>query len=245
MTCRILAVGALLLVGSLLVAAPAPKAPEQPGPTTKEELRVGRKRMEAVMLAVINYADVNNGQWPTNITDGDGKAILSWRVRLLPFLEQKELYEKFDLSEPWDGKSNRKLVEQMPEVFAPARRVAKNKGETFCQGFDGPGAAFMAGARPQLLASFPDGTSNTIGLVEAGEPVVWTKPADIAFDPEKELAKLGGVYADEFWVGMCDGSARLAVTKHIDAEQFRRAVTTADGFVLDLDSAFGRVPKGR
>lgn len=245
MTRRHLVLVAALLAAGLLVAAPAPKAPEQLGPTTKEELRTGRKRMATVLTAVHNYLDANNGNWPTDITDDGGKPILSWRVRLLPYLEQETLYKQFDLSEAWDGTANRKLIEQMPDCFAPARKVTKEKGQTFYQGFDGPDAPFWAGKQPKFPASFPDGTSNTIALVEGGEPVTWTKPADLPFDPTGDLPKLGGVYGDEFWVGMCDGSVRLAVTRHVDAEQFRRAVTTADGFVVDLDSALGRGPRMR
>lgn len=240
---RCLSLGVLLLASSLVAAAPVPKSPEQLGPTTKEELRTGKKRMQALVLAAITYADEHNGKWPTNVTDEKGKTLLSWRVRLLPYLGQKELFEKFDLTDAWDGKTNRKLVEQMPDCFAPARNVTKEQGVTFCQGFDGPGAAFEAGKPLRFPASFPDGTSQTIALVEAGEPVTWTKPADVAFDPKGDQPKLGGVYDGEFWVGMCDGSAYLAVTKHIDFEQFQRAVTTADGYVLDLEAALGRSPK--
>lgn len=239
MTARSLALSAAFVSASLVVAAPVPKSPEQLGPTTKDELRTGKRRMQALVLAAITYADDHNGQWPANVTDEKGNALLSWRVRLLPYLGQKELYEKFDLTQAWDGKANRKLVEQMPDCFAPARNVTKEQGVTFFQGFDGLGAAFEAGKQLRFPASFPDGTSNTIALVEAGEAVTWTKPADIPFDVKGEQPKLGGVYDGEFWVGMCDGSAYLAVTKHIDFEQFQRAVTTADGYIVNLDAAFG------
>ena len=240
MTARTLALAVVLAAAAVAAAAPIPKASDQPGPATKEELRAGRKRMAALVLALHAYIDDHNGLWPTNVVDGEGKVLLSWRVQLLPYLGEEELYKRFDLTESWDGKTNRKLIEQMPDAFAPARDVTKNKGETFYQGFDGRGAAFDASARLKFPGSFPDGTSNTIALVEAGEPVIWTKPADIAYDSSAELPKLGGVFDGEFWVGLCDGSVWLAVTKKLDAQNFHRAVTTADGFVVDMDSAFGR-----
>ena len=45
-----------------------------------------------------------------------------------------------------------------------------------------------------------DGTSNTFGVVEAGPPVAWTKPADIPFDPKKPFPKLVGPYTNALHV---------------------------------------------
>src|SRR5262249_29159759 len=45
--------------------------------------------------------------------------LLSWRVAILPYIGQRALYQRFRLNEPWDSKHNKKLLAQMPKVFAP------------------------------------------------------------------------------------------------------------------------------
>jgi len=240
MTPRRLALVVPLLIGVGVVAAPVPKVEVEPGPATKQELRTGRERMRQLIIAIHSHADANNGLFPSNVIDGKGKALLSWRVRLLPYLEQDELYKKFDLTEAWDGPNNSKLIDAMPAAFAPARGKTKKSGETYYQGFDGPGAAFKSGGGIRIPASFPDGLSNSIAVVEAGEPVTWTKPDDLLFDPKAAaLPKLGGVFDGEFFVGLCDGSVRVALTRRIDDRHFRLMVTANDGEVNDSDTAFG------
>lgn len=238
MTARHIALALPLLAVGLAVAAPVPKVEGDPGPATKGQLRTARQRMAHIILAMHTYNDANN-RFPANVTDGKGKVLLSWRVLLLPHMGQGDLYKKFDLTEAWDGPNNIKLVEQMPDCFAPARGKTKKAGETFYQGFEGADTVFQPGKKVHV-AAIPDGSSNTIAVVEGGEPVTWTKPADIPFDPKAaELPKLGGVFDGEFFVGMSDGSVRLALTKHVDPEQFRLMVTASDGMVVNWDAAFG------
>src|ERR1043166_2473231 len=74
--------------------------------------------------------------------DADGKPLLSWRVLLLPYLEQNELYKKFHLDEPWDSAHNLALIQEMPRTYAPFRSEAGSRHESNYQVFFGPGAAF-------------------------------------------------------------------------------------------------------
>jgi hypothetical protein len=67
---------------------------------------------------------------PTDIVDKNGKVLLSWRVLLLPYLEEGALYKQLKLDEPWDSKHNKKLLEKMPKVFASPRVTLKRKGLT-------------------------------------------------------------------------------------------------------------------
>jgi hypothetical protein len=47
-----------------------------------------------------------NGRLPAPaLRDKDGKQLLSWRVALLPFLGEMELYKQFHLDEPWDSET--------------------------------------------------------------------------------------------------------------------------------------------
>src|SRR5207253_463406 len=123
----------------------------------------------------------------------------------------------FKLDEPWDSEHNKKLIPLMPSIYADPRGKNKGDGMTYYQVFVGPGSVFEPfirggpGARTNALmpADIPDGTSNTIMAVEAGKPVIWTKPDDLPFHPDKALPKLGGLFPDGFHAALCDGSVRF------------------------------------
>ena len=157
---------------------------------------------------------------------------LSWRVAILPFIEQNALYQQFKLDEPWDSPHNKKLIPLMPQVYAPLGGAKAEKGMTFYQIFTGP-AAMQNGMR--IPASFPDGTSNTIFVVEAAEPVIWTKPQDIPFDPKKPVPKLGALFGGDFNVVLADGSVRFIRRAKISDETLRYAIMPADGMPLGSD----------
>ena len=79
-----------------------------------------------------------------------------------------------------------------------------------------------------MPTDFPDGTSYTILLVEAGEPVPWTKPIDLPYDPEKPLPKLGGMFGGESYVVMCDGTVRR-LKRQADESQVKLTIMPNDG----------------
>src|SRR5262245_25099565 len=108
--------------------APAPKE-ETPGPITAAQLKESAKNLEQIALAFHNYNDTF-GTLPTNVLSKDNTPLLSWRVQILPFVEQDELYKQFTLDEPWDGEHNKALVAKMPKLYAPVR-VKADPGKTF------------------------------------------------------------------------------------------------------------------
>ena len=228
-------------------SAPAPEDKEtiegqvaaEPVKATEEEaakhLKNSQTNLKQIALAVMNYADANNGQLPRDMTDKDGKALLSWRVLILPYVEQGELYKKFKLDEPWDSKHNRELLEKMPDVFASPRVVVKKKGFTVYQGFAGAGALFEPGKKHRFPASIPDGTANTIMAVESTMAVPWTKPADLPFDEKKDLPDFGKAFSAKPLGVLCDGSTRILDLKKISPKTLKAAITIAGGEVLGKD----------
>jgi prepilin-type processing-associated H-X9-DG protein len=158
---------------------------------------VSQNNLHQIGIAMHNYAANHDGRLPPAASrDPEGRPLLSWRVLLLPYIEDGEQYEQFHLDEPWDSPHNLALLPKMPRTYkAPADAFPGNVPyTTFYQAFTGPDTAFELSTGPRLLDDFPKSTSVTILVVEASEAVPWTKPQDIEYDPDKPLPKLGGVF---------------------------------------------------
>ena len=122
--------------------------------------------MKFIALAFHNYANSRN-QFVTNIYDDQEEPLLSWRVSLLPYLEQETLYREFHLDEPWDSEHNLKLLERMPAVFAsPLADRAVAPGHTQYLALAGAETPFP-GNRKLTFASVRDGLSDTLMFVRA------------------------------------------------------------------------------
>jgi hypothetical protein len=210
--------------------APGPKPrDEPPGPITAEQLQTSDNNLKQIVLGYHNYNDTF-GFLPTNQLSKDKKPLLSWRVQILPFIEEDNLYKAFKLDEPWDSEHNKKLIERMPKIYAPVRGKA-DAGMTFYQAFGGSNGWLKPGA--SIPRSFPDGTSNTIVCAEAAKPVVWTKPDDLVFDG-KAVPALGGMFDGRFHAALMDGSTRR-FRKGVDPEILKLLIDPADGMPLPRD----------
>jgi hypothetical protein len=227
------ACGLGIVVAIPVQSAPAPKEKETPLPATTPALfQKSTNNLKIIGLAMHNFNDAV-GNMPSNFQTKDGKPGLSWRVAILPFLEEDKLYREFKLDEPWDSEHNSKLIEKMPKVYTPVRGRAE-KGQTFYQMF--AGERTMLDPKGMLtLASVTDGLSNTFMVAEGGKPVVWTKPDDLPFDGTK-IPELGGMFDGQFNMLMGDGSV-MRFPKGVDADVLRRGIDRADGEVVDFDDA--------
>lgn len=223
----------LLVAVAALVAVPAAGNDEPP---SWKAVITSQNNLKQIALAFHNYESAN-GFFPQDVKDKDGKPLLSWRVQILPYIEEEELWKQFKTDEPWDSDTNKKLIEKMPKVFAPVHTKAK-AGHTFYQGFTGGGALFGGKDKPTLIG-ITDGTSNTALVVEAGDPVMWTKPADVVYDPKKPLPKLGGDLDGNFNLGFADGSVRW-VRKGFDEKVMRAIITANGGEVIGTEGLFKR-----
>ena len=174
--------------------------------------------MKQMAFAMYNYNDGEPGHLPENATihSPDGKPLLSWRVALLPYLEQSSLYNQFHLDEPWDSPHNQTLIPLMPKVFAIPTTDPKKyqQGLTYYRVFLGPGTAFLPrDGKPPRLGTIPDPLSDTIMIVEAAEPVPWTKPDELVYDPDGPLPPLGGHHRSGGCnIAMFDGSVPASLT---------------------------------
>ncbi len=187
--------------------------------------------MRQMTLASLNYESAY-GHFPTQASyDKNGKPLLSWRVHVLPFIEQNELYEQFHLDEPWDSPHNRKLIDKMPQAYA-SPSVGDLGGKTVYLGIAGEGMMF--GKNKIGFGQITDGSSNTVLMVEAdpSRAVEWTKPEDYEVDRRRPLDGLGGVQTGGFIVTMADGSSRL-MRPNIDPKTWLNLLTIGDGNIVD------------
>jgi hypothetical protein len=163
-------------------------------------------------LAMHNYSFYNGRLLPpATIYDPNGKPLLSWRVAVLPYLGHEELHKQFKLDEPWDSPHNSPLLAKMPKVYAPPGGKTKEPYTTCYQVFVGDGGMFEKKEGISLSeVSAADGASNTIMIVEAREPVPWTKPVDLPYTADQPLPEFGGLLDDGlFSVVYGDGSVRV------------------------------------
>jgi hypothetical protein len=186
--------------------------------------------LKQIGLAMHNYHTTYNNFPPAATYDKNGKPLLSWRVLILPYIEQDALYKEFKLDEPWDSPHNKKLIEKMPKVYELPGATTQHKHGTFYQVFHGKGAGFE-GKTSLRITDFLDGTSNTILVVEAGRDVPWTKPEDVEFDPGKAVPSLGGAFKKGFNAGFADGSVRF-LQQSINKDTLKALITRNGGEVI-------------
>ena len=129
-------------------------------------------------------------------------------MEILPYLGYESLFKEYRLDEPWDGPNNIKLLEKkMPPEFRYPNDAADSKNASYYV-LTGPGTVFE-NEKSCRYAEIRDGSSNTLLIVEAKRDIPWTKPDDIAYDPEKPLPKLGGWSDKGFNAAFADGVVRF------------------------------------
>jgi len=188
------------------------------------------RNIKQLMLALHNFHTVFE-RFPGYGTANDaGEPLLSWRVRILPFLGHQELYARFRLDEPWDSEHNKGLIAEMPEVFAAAgSRFSRQEGMTNFRVPGGPASMF-----PDLVGlsfkDFTDGSSNTIGILEVDDDhaVVWTRPESFEIDSAQPLIGLGGHARDRWCFARGDGSVGFKGPDY-PAEKLRALLTRNGG----------------
>jgi prepilin-type processing-associated H-X9-DG protein len=185
-----------------------------------------QNNLKQISIAMLNYESAYGKFPPAAICDKNGKPLLSWRVAILPFIEQNNLYNQFKLDEPWDSEHNKKLASVVVKVYTHPEQPDQLSGICHYRLFYGKDAMFDL-KNGRGLATITDGLSNTIAVVEAAEGVPWAKPDDFAYDPKKPLPKFATFSSGGFNAAFGDGSVRFL--SHSLPEKTLRAYITANG----------------
>ncbi|NOZ40333.1 MAG: DUF1559 domain-containing protein [Planctomycetes bacterium] len=200
------------------------------------------RKMKQLGLAMHNYHDAMK-KFPTAATyDSKGQPLLSWRVQLLPYLDQQKLYEQFHLDEPWDSPHNKTLIAKIPKAFQSPENPADKKHKTRFLVPVGKTTIFP-GRKAMSFASIRDGSSNTIMLVQVASEsaVVWTKPDDLQFDPKSPLTGIAEPKQGWFQVTMADASTRSIPTT-VKPELLRNLFGRADGQLINWEDVYTTRP---
>lgn len=191
--------------------------------------------MRQIGVAIHTYHEVY-GQFPVAGRDTnhyrDGKPLLSWRVHLLPFLEEDILFQQFKLDEPWDSPHNLQLANRIPAIYVnPGNRGLGNKTTYLAP--VGTGSIFGSDKKVGFR-DVTDGTAGTIMMLDVGpdKAVPWTKPEDLPYGPDNPLQSLGDI-GDSFMALFADGSA-LRLSNRIDSASLLGLFQRNDGELVDI-----------
>jgi prepilin-type processing-associated H-X9-DG protein len=188
------------------------------------------------MLGVHTYADqhchANDNLFPTDIYDNDGTPLLSWRVALLPYLEEGVLYKKFRLAEPWDSPHNIQLLREMPACFRYPRHDRRSAGMTSYIAVKGDGLFLDPGGKPRVFSDFADGTSRSVAIVEVppSMEIEWTKPDPPMRDVDGFLEATSNCHGgSRFHAAFADGHVEMLDGSKINRQVFRWLLTINGG----------------
>jgi hypothetical protein len=222
-----------VLAATLILLAALPGC----GPSNAVDKQISANNLKQLAMGMLNYRD--SMMWLPPVTGkvqgqaegmpwqpGMVPAGLSWRFHVLPYIEQDNLYKLAlftkppNEAEPW----NRSDLLGVPvRTFMSPVAGQTDPTKTYYRVFVGGGALFSGSENdPGVLRA--DTAANTIMIVEAGEAVPWTKPEELAYDPDKPLPPLGGLFADGFHAAFADGSVRF-IPRTTDEKTIRAMIT--------------------
>lgn len=142
-----------------------------------------KNNLKQIGLALHNFHEKYGRFPPAYLADDDGRPMHSWRVLILPFIDQQTLYNEYRFDEPRDGPNNRKLRDQIVDVFRcptdhPDRKSA-NATDTSYVAVVGP-ETMWPGSQPVRFSDVTDGMSSTLMVVEiANSGIHWMEPRDL------------------------------------------------------------------
>ncbi len=191
--------------------------------------RQSQNNLKQIALALLNYESAHGHYPPSVLYDKKTGTPYSWRVAILPYLEQNEIFKQYRLNEPWDSEHNKQVLEYRPiQLLSPTDPTSTNAAYYTLVGPE----TLFAGKDGTKIRAVTDGTSNTLLVVEAKRNIPWTKPEDIPYTHDGPLPQLGGFFPGGFNAAFADGYVRFLSAK-IKPETLRHLIEKADGHVVN------------
>jgi prepilin-type processing-associated H-X9-DG protein len=191
-------------------------------------------------IALLNYHETHGSFPPAYVNDKDGRPLYSWRVLILPEVDQQPLYDQLRLDEPWDSPHNRPLLDVDIPVFCCPSDENVGKGMTNYFAVIGPETVWPAPDACRL-DDITDHQSTTILVVEvANTGIHWAEPRDLHVSQMAgEVNPTAGMGLSSRHTGgtqvlRVDGSVRF-IADDTPEEQLRAMLTRAGGEVVDDD----------
>ena len=219
-------VGTILLPLLIALLLPAVQKVREAANQSKDS-----NNLKQMALGLHNYNDANNNRLPGPFTPGpDGKPNrgLSWRVSILPYVDQAALHRRFHLDQAWDSPVNQPAGQAFVPQFQSTDDPPDN--QTRFRTFVGPGTAFED-ENVSIPRSFMDGTATTLMMIETTDKVPWAAPQDIPYQPNGPLPALGHPNRSVVLIAMMDGSVR-SVKKTISPTVLHALITRNGGEVV-------------
>ena len=195
-----------------------------------------QNNLKQIGIALHSYHDVMGTLPPAVVRDKNGKALYSWRVLILPYLEQDVIYKNWKKDEPWDSPHNKPLSDVVLKVYTLPGNPDGVSNRTPYRVFIGKGTGFEELKRQPSkgirISDITDGTSNTIAVVEATETVPWAKPEELDFVAGKALPPLGPPWRDEFNALLFDATVRF-IPKTIKLQSLQAMITRNGGEIVN------------
>lgn len=213
--------------------------------TAREASQAKLRRIGEAVQAYL----ADKGEYPRPRFDDAGNPLLSWRVMILPYLGEAELFAEFHLDEPWNSPHNRRLLARRPEVYHTPRAGAAAASPDAAErtGYSsayGTGLMFD-GDTPRRPADLADGADQTIFAYQAprGPEIPWTEPTGFFLGnlrPEEVerfqawIARATDRLDDTVYqVLMADGSVR-GVARNIDTKMLTSLLSISGNDRLNL-----------
>jgi len=232
----VVAVSITILIGSVAVFAAIsfvvlPLIKGDPNLTDRKE---SARRLSQISQALNLYHDTYGSYPPAVIYDSNGLPMHSWRVLILPFLDEQTIYDQYKFDEPWNGPNNSMLINQMPPVFAsPANEIGSNLAETSYMVIVGPNTPFPPKGKTVTRKSISDGTQNTILVAEIiDNGTIWISPTDLVaanmvFDIDSPDGEIESRYPGGAQVAMANDDVVFLPDR--TSRRIVRSLTTANG----------------
>ncbi len=193
--------------------------------------------MRNIALALQMYHDVYDSLPPAYVADANGRPMHSWRVLILPFLEERDLYEQYRFDEPWNGPNNSQLASKMPEPYQcrASRNDQLGPPTTRYVAVVGPGTVWPD-AKSTKLTDIADGFDTILIVETSNAPVHWMEPRDLdlrtivlSINPKAGKAISSAHPSHGAHVAMADGSVVFLSEKKCTPNTLRALLTISGG----------------